>query len=485
MKNNRIAGLTAAPILLSASGFASEPSNVVFIITDQQSYYLISAISNSLGSEPYGGNSYFKTPNLDRLVKSGYTFSNCYAGSPISVPSRFALFTGESPNAYGVKGNISPKGDRITSLTRTRAMGTLFRNAGYNTYYAGKTHLPWAAGNPGSKAMFEPPTAYGFDNYLSDNGREVLAEKGAEFFAFHQGKEPFLLVLSFINPHDICQSNLLFGDKQLEDFPEETWETRRNQFAYRDIYQSMDSALFEDDRLAELPFNVVPTEGFPLGKIGRNNFTASKMRAHRWFYYRLVEQVDREIGQVLDALEKSPYKDNTLLVFTSDHGDMAGSHGLIGKVLPYEESQRVPLIFVGKGISQGVIDHTTPVNNGWDLLPTMLEMAGIAKPGELKGVSLYGTITEGKPVDRNYLYFESPKSYGVVENGRYKYIRFMPSKELVGGDEVLFDLEKDRGELHNLAGDASCAPKIAALRQVLIREMESRGIPNPWDVNMN
>ena len=92
MKYSKISGLTALPLLFSCTAKDAERSNVVFIMTDQQSHYLISAITNSLDpSSPYANNNYFKTPNLDRLVKKGYTFSNCYVAHPVSGPSRFAL----------------------------------------------------------------------------------------------------------------------------------------------------------------------------------------------------------------------------------------------------------------------------------------------------------------------------------------------------------------------------------------------------------
>jgi arylsulfatase A-like enzyme len=151
---------------------------------------------------------------------------------------------------------------------------------------------------------------------------------------------------------------------------------------------------------------------------------------------------------------------------------MAFSHGLTGKNVPYEESQRVPLIFVGKGIPEGVIDNTTPVCNGWDLIPTMLDMAGIEKPAEQKGLSLYNTMTEDEAIDRQYLYYETVNSFGVLENGRFKYTRFVLKGETPGGTESLFDLEKDPGELFNLADERQYAPKLEELRAALAKQMD-------------
>jgi len=501
MKPAKIVKVTALPLLLvsSATGAvgasgtngaghgvaqgAARP-NVLYIMTDQQSFYMISAITKSLGpNHPYGNNEYFHTPNLDRLVAGGYTFSNCYASHPVSGPSRYSLLTGESPNSVGMYGNFSPggaNGEKVLQIATTRAMGTLFKKAGYQTYYGGKVHLPWAAGRSGKNSINDAPVKYGFDQYLTEDDRAELAQKGVEFLSGgYKGKEPFLLFLSFMNPHDICMVQMLFNDKTLEDFPPDVWRERRNQILYRGIYRSLDSTLFDGDQLARLPFNQAKPDRFPVKKFGQVfKLDDYRTRVQRWFYYRLTEEVDGHIGQVLDALERSPYKNNTIIVFTSDHGEMAGSHGLTGKNVPFEECQKIPLIFVGKGVQKGVIDNTTPVCNGWDMLPTLLDLAGIKIPAELNGLSLLGTITAGKPVDRKYLYQETVRSYGVLESGRFKYTRFLPDKScgIVETDnEALFDLQKDPGELHNLVYDKSQAAKLNELRAALAVEMQRYG----------
>lgn len=487
MNGKTITGLTALPLLAaSAAQGADNRPNVLYIMTDQQSYYMISAITEALGNDPYARNPYFKTPNLDRLVRNGYTFSNCYAGHPVSGPSRFALLTGEAPNSFGMTGNFSPggeAGERMLATIETRAMGSLFRKAGYTTCYAGKVHLPWANGNSGKGSIYEPPYRYGFDEYLSKKDRDEMADKGAEFITEYKSDKPFLLFLSFMNPHDICMAQLLFNNKQLSDFDTseiEMW-ARENQLRWRQAYRSIDPVKFDGDELARLPFNAAETDRFPAVKLKQPyGEDKHKTRAHIWFYYRLMEQVDKEIGVVLDALETSPYRDNTIVVFTSDHGELAGSHGAVGKNLPYQECQKVPFIFVGKGIRQGVIDNTTPVCNGWDLLPTLLDLANIEIPKELNGMSLANTLRTGVSVDRRYLYYETVNSYGILDSGRYKYTRFGLSEAGENGVESLFDLKNDPGELHNLAGDKAYTAKLGELRAVLKTEMKRFG--TSWEV---
>ncbi|GHV00621.1 sulfatase [Bacteroidia bacterium] len=480
MKARTLTGISALPLLLASAAEGSQQrNNVLYIMTDQQSWYAISAITQNLGpSAPYGNIQKFKTPNLDRLVKSGYTFSNCYAASPVSGPSRFALLTGESPNSYGMSGNFTPKGERMPEMIKARAMGNLFKNAGYQTFYGGKVHLPWANGNSGKGSIYEPPYLYGFDTCLTDDDRQELAQKGSAFFSEYKGKEPFLLFLSFMNPHDICAAGFFFSDKRVEDAEPDAARERTNQVRYREIYKSIDPKLFEGDDLAKLPVNTAPTDRYPIHRFKR--FFRPDQYQNKvliWLYYRLVEEVDGQIGQVLDALEKSPYKDNTTIIFTSDHGEMGGSHDLTGKNVPYQECQRVPLIFAGKGIQKGVIDNTTPVCNGWDMLPTMLQLSGVAIPKELHGMSLCKTITGGAPLSRKYLYLETTNSYGVIENGRYKYTRFVESDfaRLEDGSEALVDLEKDPYEMHNLVFDKSAAAKLNEMRAALAAEMKLRG----------
>ncbi len=494
MKKSTITGLSALPLALASSACASpaagaqesrqqpaQQPNVVYIMTDQQSYYMISEITKNLGKDPYANNTYFQTPNIDRLVRSGYTFSNCYAANPVSGPSRFALLTGESPNAHGMTGNFSPggkNGERIMSVITSRAMGTLFRGAGYRTYYGGKVHLPWADGRGGNHSIYDAPNAYGFDEYLCTDDRNVLARTGVEFINNYKEKEPFLLFLSFINPHDICASTFFFSDKAAEGFDEESQPARENQVRYREMYKRMNPALFKGEQLAKAPLNAERTDRYPVINFKGPKITPDQFKVLNWLYYRLTEQVDAEIGQVLDALEKSPYKNNTLIVFTSDHGEMGGSHHLSGKNIPYQECQRVPLIFVGKGIPKGRIDNTTPVCNGWDMLPTMLDLAGVEVPSELLGKSLKGKVIQDKALDRKYLFFESANSFGVLDGGRYKYYRMVPNSTyaIEGGDEVLFDLKSDPGELHNLAYDNGMSYKLSELRAALKVEMDLRGV---------
>jgi len=384
-------------------------------------------------------------------------------------------------------------------------MGQLFKKAGYRTYYGGKIHLPMCASgdtNARLRNVDDPdvgPTRYGFDTFLTWDDREILAEEGKKFFETYNHEEPFLLCLSFMNPHDICVTQVLWNNVPIEQYirelPDPSMELRArfNQVRWRGVYQQIPSSAWNNDDLGKMPFNHARTDRFPISnasldaKSGAFN-SIQRNRAHIWFYYNLMEQVDAEIGMVLDALEKSPFRDNTMIVFTSDHGEMGLSHGLTAKNLPYEESMRVPLIFAGPGVPQGVIDLNTPVSNGWDMLPTMLDLMGLDIPSELHGISLKNKMTKGEDINRKYLYFETVNSFGVLEDGRYKYVRFVTARvdgvSLVdnpfilnpGEFDAMFDLENDQGEEKNLVHNPVHNSKKEQLRSALQAELAIRGI---------
>jgi len=464
--------LIFASIAIAAAGQGAQARdsrpNILFIITDQQSYDMVQAIS---------GNKYIATPGIDRLVSKGYSFANCYVANPVSVPSRFALLTGESPAQYGFRGNDIPPGlrERIVSLATGRAMGTLFKNAGYETFYGGKVHVPF--GDPrGFKKVGssdDNTKTYGFDTYLTDDFRDVLCDTGVKFLREHKSEKPFLLCLSFINPHDICSATA-YLDRQFQDSPPGNNEALEVVKTYERLADKQPDRFFDGDGSAPLPGNMAIPEGYyncDSRAKGWSTVSDSQWRRYIWVYHNLVEFVDREIGLVLDALEKSPYAGNTYIIFTSDHGEMGGAHHLTGKSMFFNECQKVPFIFVGKGI-KNKIDRTTPVCNGWDLLPTMCDMAGIPVPKQLRGMSLWNTITKGTPIKRDYLYLESAWGFEILQQGRYKFSQCEDMKE--GRYEILFDLEKDPMELNNVIADPAYKAKADELRSVLEREIASR-----------
>jgi hypothetical protein len=317
---------------------------------------------------------------------------------------------------------------------------------------------------------------------MENGGWDVWTAKAAlEFLARPRGK-PFLLVASFLNPHNICEwSRRLGGQKQILDCGE--------------IGEPPPV-----EQLPPLPANFAPQRNEPDGmtlmrrayqadwRFPVGNYTPDDWRRHRWGYYRMVELVDKEVGRLLEALRASGQEENTLIVFTSDHGECAGAHGWNQKSVPYDEATRVPFIVSWKGKTRpGVSDKL--VNTGIDLLPTVLEAAGVAVPKQMPGRSAL-PVTLGQPVGgwREDVVshmsmsqageidgFKPKIRWWMVRTERYKYCLFSNGQRR----ESLVDMQADPGELNNLASDPAHRQALLDHRERLARygrEQSDKGI---------
>ncbi|MCX6327459.1 MAG: sulfatase-like hydrolase/transferase [Bacteroidia bacterium] len=165
-------------------------------------------------------------------------------------------------------------------------------------------------------------------------------------------------------------------------------------------------------------------------------------------------------------------KENTIIVFTSDHGDMNGAHGLVTKNVLFEECQRVPLIFAGKGIKPNFADKTTLVCNGLDFLPTICDLIGIAIPEGLPGISLKPFLTgEGQKPERKFIITEDYNGYQ-INDGRYKYSIY----ELPGYPEMLTDLQTNPGETINYSNNPTYKDIKSGLKNILMDDLTRRGL---------
>jgi arylsulfatase A-like enzyme len=424
--------------------------NILYIFTDEQFAGALSA----------AGCADVKTPNLDALAAAGVRFESAYCTYPLCSPSRASMFTGKMPHEVGVTTNVKP----LPAAGRQQEMGWLFRNAGYDTAYADKWHLP--------KQLMDD--GHGFD-ILCGMDDELVTEKSVAFLKQKRAK-PFLLVASFIEPHGICS---------VTRFP----DPRRKIKLARLASDPNDPAFIE--KCPALPANFAPPNPCPEAVLARRNGTkddentkrpafwapeevfnaAAKwpdknFRYYRYAYYRLIERVDAQIGQVLQALRDSGQADNTLVIFSSDHGEMAGAHGLVMKRYFYQEAVRVPLLISFKGrIKPGQVINKPLVSNGLDLLPTLCDYAGVTPPTGLHGRSLKPLMQGPPPPDwRTDLVVECKDPDGrLLHTGRYKYMVYNSGAHA----EELFDLEKDPGELTNVVNAAAYASITADCRQRL------------------
>ncbi|MHB8902905.1 MAG: sulfatase family protein, partial [Thermoguttaceae bacterium] len=443
-----IVGLAGTSV---AAGEDSRP-NVLYIFTDQQHAGMMSC----------AGNRWLKTPAMDSLARTGARFERAYSVNPVCVPSRTGMLTGHTPSRFGMEDNSGVQTTRIPEPIQKQTLGWLFRNAGYETAYGGKTHVPGRIDD------------YGFEVLTGDQRDELAAQCSA--FLKRPHDKPFLLVASFINPHDICY--LAINDferaqagqtpRAKKDAPGQGRKAKANRPA--EAQECLAEAMRKPDGISDeeffaklcppAPANLEPQIGAPDALQGATlngfrghafaNWTVDQWRLHRWAYCRLTEQVDRQIGQVLEALRDAGLEEKTVIVFSSDHGDMDGSHRLEHKSVFFEEACRVPFLISYPGVTRpGLVDREHLVSAGLDLIPTLCDYAGIAAPPGLMGRSVR-LLAEGRSPDRWRPFVAAETHYGrMVCSGRYKYCVY----ESGSRREQLVDLEADPGETRNLADD--------------------------------
>lgn len=405
------------------------------------------------------GNPWLKTPAMDSIARNGARFERAYCVNPVCVPSRTGMLTGYMPSRFRVQTNQG--NTRLQADIEKQSMGWLFRNAGYETAYGGKVHVPTKIAD------------CGFDVLTADQRDELATECVA--FLKRPHDKPFLLVASFINPHDICFA------KFDENRPATAKPANRKLRAFEDPEGSLEERAAVAAALKR-PAGVSEEEFFakhcpPLPSTFKasdsprtKHWSVEQWRQHGWAYCRLTEQVDRQIGQVLQALRDAKLEENTLVVFTSDHGEMNGAHGLIRKGTFFEEAARVPFIVSLKGVTKpGLVDNQHLVSSGLDLIPTLCDFAGITPPAALPGRSVRA-LAEGRATQEWRPYVVSETEGGrMICSGRYKYCVYAKGESL----EHLVDLEKDPGEMKNVAADPEYADVLACHRQYLREWVET------------
>jgi len=371
------------------------------------------------------------------------------------------MMTGVMPSRIAMEQNedMPQAKANVTEAILAHSLGRVFRSAGYETAYGGKVHLPMT------------PADMGFD-YITKDERAGLADACAAFLR-REHEKPFLLVASFINPHDICYMALNAHAKStgapakagpggaplLEDLPLPAGTSRQE---------------FIQNECPPLPANFEVPAGEPDGVkevdprafrfFVREHWTPDDWRTHRWNYCRLTEKVDAEIAVVLRALREAALEENTLVVFSSDHGDMDASHRLEHKSVLYGESERVPFIVSWKGVTRpGLVDRRHLVSTGLDLIPTLCDFAGIPAPKELAGLSVR-PLAEGRtPTSwRDALVVEG-RHCRALHTDRFKYTVY----DIGERREMLVDLKNDPGEMKNLADDPACRDTLLDCRKRL------------------
>ncbi len=410
-------------------GAAPRP-NLLLILTDQQTHDAVSC----------SGNPWLRTPAMNSLAAHGVRFLQTICTYPVCSPSRSSIFTGRMPHETGVRNNAKAVAAGIPT------MGEIFRQAGYKTVYGGKWHLP---------RPFEGMT--GFDKLIggAGQGRDMdapLAGACAKWLR-NAPPEPFLMVASFMNPHDICEWIRQHPGSQ--DYPEVSQ------------YPPVPANLAVDpDEPEAIQYH--RGQGYDLMSqaVGiAAKWRDADVRKYLHDYYRMVEEVDRQIDVLLAALREKKLDQNTVIVFSSDHGEGMCGHRWAQKASFYEESVRVPLVIAAPG-KQPRVDRRT-LASLTDILPTFCDYAGISPPPEIRGTSLRPAV-EGRPLSRKFAvselrYADETREGRMLRTARHKYIVFNSGAR----PEQLFDLSIDPGEKCNLAREKSAEAVLRQHRKLL------------------
>ncbi|MCE5279417.1 MAG: sulfatase-like hydrolase/transferase [Planctomycetaceae bacterium] len=414
------------------------------------------------------GNPYVRTPNLDRLAAGGVSFANAYCTSPVCTPARASIATGRMPHELGI--NVNERAVPADVPT----VGHMVTAAGYKAAWAGKWHVP----ENYPQHVDEIP---GFENLLFDMpngwhlGANVDAPTADRAIKFIRGphERPFLLTASFYNPHDICY-----------------WVMDQGHEVFNKLYPEMGSWLSGPSdppatapELPPLPTNFelpdVESEFVEFcrhrGHYGNeidwtHTWDELHWRRYLYAYHRFVEHTDATVGRVLGALRESGLEDDTLVIYTCDHGEGVATHRWVVKLMLYENPVKVPLIVRWPaGIARRGLDCEHIVS-ALDVPATIADYAGTAMPKECGGVSLRGIIENPSAPGRDYAVTElQPDPQRLEHKGRllrtkrYKYMAFSHGRN----PEMLFDLQDDPGETRNLAVQSSAAGELVRHRRML------------------
>lgn len=434
----RLKSIFVVGILLPFKIVAQQSPNIIYIMTDQQTATAMSC----------AGNSDLHTPNMDKLAERGVRFENAYCSLPLSGPSRASMFTGYTPTEVGLEENETPMPDSL----RTETLGILLSTAGYQCAYAGKWHV--------NTNSLPDKIAFGFEN-LHGHNDFGLAEACVSFLQHKQNK-PFFLVASFDNPHNICEyarhQNLPFAD--FKESALELCPGLPSNFAVNPY--DADALAFEKKQNHRL----YPT----------SDFTPDDWRRYRNAYYRLIETVDMEIGKILDELDKQQLWNNTVIIFTSDHGDGCGAHGWNQKTALYEEVINVPFIVcLPKGKNAGKV-LLQLINSGVDLMPSICDWAGVKIPQGRNGVSFRFLVEKADATVKHRPYVVTETNFAqtagtlgwTVRTDRFKYVLYDTGRNR----EQLYDMQVDRGEMCNLAIEKKYKETVREHRRLLNEWMD-------------
>jgi len=488
--------------------------NIVVILADDMRWDYLGAI---------GANKIVQTPNLDKLAAEGTLFSNAFVTSAICTPSRTSILTGMYERKHGVTFGSNSV---MTEEAYAHTYPMLLRENGYYTGWVGKNHTPvgksekglgyisgvmeksfdyWRAGH--GHLSFYPKNVHEiFRDAKADNQIDIIQEAVDEFLSIDEAlktsqsflrtrptDQPFCLMINFNVPH----SNGTNSMKQLPNDPE----------LYRSAYRD------QIDQIP-LPADFVAYDSIKTPKLPAHVYNGQYLKSYDWTKteeslkenqirtIQTVTGIDQVVGKIVRELATQGILDNTIIVFTSDHGLFHGEYGLAGKTFLYDIDLKIPMIIYAPGLHQGKVVDEISLNI--DIAPTLLDFAGIDIPAEMQGKSLKPILENANKDWRKDFFSENlfmEQNYPRMEAVRskdWKYIRYF-SKEndqrhilsliapILGEKpiyEELFDLRNDPHERHNLAAHEDKQEVLEMLRsrctELLIEAKGDNKLPKTY-----
>lgn len=455
--------------------------NILFLMSDEHSFRFMSNLSHEEGGEPC------HTPTLDRLAGQGVRFDAAYCPMPLCTPSRMCLFTGLHSHRCGAWGNSHILRPELPTLARTLSQ------AGYRTATVGKMHLGGVLQHAGfddrpygdfggpcahqtnpeheplgdqafKQGLRERTTQVGYCSIPESMLQErVAAQESVAWLREHSAanpEQPWMLYASFSRPHFPLTAPKRYFDRY--------WPNGVTPPRVGKASDAMHHRLTQD-----------AIRGFRTQDIGEEE----QMKA-RAAYFACVDFLDEVLGDMLAQLERDGLLDNTIIIYVSDHGEMAGEHGLWWKNVWHEASTRIPMIISTPAHRRGELAASkvrTPVSL-LDMFPTLCAIAGSQTPEGLDGVDISGFIrneTSERAVSRPGAICESfwPRwgecaEFRMIRSERYKYIAFR------GCDHMAFDMIEDPDEQHNLVGKATgeVAQELERLRVAVIEGFDFEAV---------
>lgn len=440
------------------SASSSRP-NIVYICSDQHSFR----------TTGYAGHPLVKTPNMDRLAERGTVFANTYCGSPVCTPGRACLMTGMYPSDVGSycnstvwDGSHPTWGKRLTdSGYACHATGKFDLNLDCDSGFVEKEVKNGHSRNPDITSLFRNPLCYRIGERLGVDGRlrderhrdSHLTQNALDFIRNERpridGPWTFFLGLSQPHPKFVALRQ------------------------YYDMYP-LDEIDMPDVRQDDLENLHYVYQGIRSQKRLATQIPEERVRRARAGYYGMISELDEYVGQVYDAMEEVGELDNTVFIYTSDHGESLGEHGLWYKNNLYENAAHVPLVMTGPGIPEGkVID--TPVAHV-DLAATLLDYAGVERPSGFRGHSLIPMLSGiGLGDHPGWSYTESHSESNctgsfLIRKGQWKY------KHFTWYDDLFFNLDEDPGEFVNRIDDPNVQPVVRELRGILDSQVDTEQV---------